>query len=208
MRRYAPDPDALAAALAARVDRLERDTQQAATDLASLGRGVAQLTAQIRLLVGVDAAVDGSGDGALVEERPAGQPDWLTVKDVETARAWLIDVTDWSSGVLPGHGLTVGAPCWPLHPEVVCLLLALKAERDAAYECAGPTAVSEWLTRWLPAVATRMSEALAVCMAERGHREGGVTYDASDLDSASVAAWWVTDRDLPAAFAFDLRRLT
>jgi hypothetical protein len=48
-RRYSPDPDALAAALAARVDRLEHDTGQAATDLASLGRGVAQLTAQIRL---------------------------------------------------------------------------------------------------------------------------------------------------------------
>lgn len=210
-RRYTPDPDAVTTALAARVDRLERDVHQSSTDLTALGRGVADLTAQIRSLTSTIGSTTGSAGGARQQqdaEDDDPQPDWIAVLDVETARTWLAAVADGVRDVLPQHGVTLAAPCWALHPGVVALLLAVQLERAAAYAQARPTAVTEWLTRWLPAAVARIDDALAACVAERGHREAGAVYDARDVDLASVATWWAADRHLPAARALALPRLS
>jgi hypothetical protein len=210
-RRYLPDPDALTAAIARRVDAIERDQATAAGEVTALGRGVAELTAEIRRLARLtpanDDTTENAADGTAEGEAPV-QPDWLTVEDVETARIWLVELHRWVTEVLPGHGFTVTAPCWPLHPDVVAVLLALEVERETAYASDRPTPVTEWLTRWLPAATARIDTALAGCISERGHQHADAVYDATGLDPASVAAWWVTDRDTPAPDAFTLPRLT
>jgi hypothetical protein len=206
-RRYSPDPDALAAALAARVDRLEHQVRQTGTDVAAIGRGLADLTGQIRRL-GDPAAPLEAGPDDEEDIGVAGQPDWMRLADADTAREWLTGLDDWLTDVAGPHGLTVASVCWPLHPDVVALLLALLGEREAAYHGQRPTPVTEWLTRWLPAASTAITTALAACVAERGHRAGARTYDATGLDLASVAAWWATDRHIPAEHAFALPALT
>jgi hypothetical protein len=207
-RRYSPDPDALAAALAARVDRLEREARQTGADVTAIGRGLAGLTAQIRRLADPPATLEAGPDDEDGMNEVAGQPDWMDVDDADTARVWLTGLHDWLTDVAGHHGLTMPPACWPLHPDVVALLLAVQGEREAAYHGQRPTPVTEWLTRWLPAASTAITTALAACVAERGHRAGARTYDATGLDLASVAAWWATDRHIPAEHAFALPALT
>jgi hypothetical protein len=206
-RRYSPDPDALAAALAARVDRLEHQARQTGTDLAAIGRGLADLTAQIRRLTDHDIPPTVGGDDEESVDEAGAQPDWMDVDDAETAHEWLTGLDDWLTDVAGHHGLTVPAGCWLLHPDVVALLLAVQGERETAYHGQRPTPVTEWLTRWLPATQAAISSALAGCVAERGHRAAGRTYDTTGLDAASVAAWWATDRHTPAEHAFALPAL-
>jgi hypothetical protein len=218
IRRYDPDPAALLSALAGRVDSIERDLRGATGDLAALGRGVADLTAEIRRLATLTPTAagfgpqDGAGNGADAgaedgTEASPGQPDWLAIQDAETARLWLVELHRWVEQVLAGHGLTIPAACWPLHPDVVALLLALEVERETAYAGDRPTPVTEWLTRWLPTTAARIDTALAGCVAERGHHHAGAVYDATGLDPASIATWWATDRTTPAPDAFALTQL-
>jgi hypothetical protein len=213
IRRYDPDPAALLTALAGRVDAIERDLHSATGDLTGLGRGVADLTAEIRRLAaltpGDGSGAEGNGEqGGVDGEESSGQPDWLTVEDVETARLWLVELHRWVRDVLPGHGVVIAAACWPLHPDVVSVLLALEVERETAYAGERPTPVTEWITRWLPAAGVRIDLALAACVSERGHHHTGVVYDATGLDPASIATWWATDRATPAPAAFALPRLT
>ena len=211
-RRYVSDPDGLAAALAGRVDRLETDVRRTSDDLTALGRGVGQLTAQIRGLTtatGNDPGTSGGDTDPVPDEAEAeSQPDWMGIEDVELAREWLTDLQSWLTYVARHHGLILSAPCWPLHPDVVALLLALQYERSAAYEGERPTPVTEWLTRWFPATSSAIETALSGCVAERGHRHAGHIYDTTDLDLAAVAAWWALDRhELPAVQALGLTRL-
>ncbi len=210
-RKYLPEGELLAAALAGRVDATEHEVRKTSADVAALGRGLADLTAQIRTLTtngtggtGTDsAAQDDDEDG-----RPAGQLDWFAVDDVETARVILTGLQDTVEAVLTHHGISLDVPCWPLHPAVVVELLALVAERTGAYTGPKPTPVSEWLTRWLPATTERITAALATCLAEHGHRERPHLYDTTGFDPLSAAAWWARERHLPAPEAFALPRLT
>ena len=231
-RRYLPDPDALATALAGRVDTLEHQITQTSTDVATLARGVGDLTTQIRDLTtiltpptnrqhppnpGQDPAApahdltstgtdpDDDGDG---QEEVEGQPDWFTVTDPGVAQAILGTLTTWVQDVTTHYGLTLPSVCWALHPDVVADLLALHSERAGAYTGPRPTPVSEWLTRWLPATTERIHTALRACASERGHVHDGLTYDTTGFDPLSAGAWWALERHLPAPTAFALTRLT
>jgi hypothetical protein len=209
-RRYLPAGELLAAALAGRIDSLERQLTQTARDVTALGRGLTDLTTQIRTLTTNTTAnltsPAGSPPPAVVLEE--GQPDWFAVTDPDTARDLLTGLSGLVGAVLVHHGITLTVACWALHPDVVADLLALAAERDAAYTGPRPTPVSEWLSRWLPATTERITTALTGCVAERGHRDGGRVYDTTGFDPLSAAAWWAMDRHVPAAEAFALTRLT
>ena len=210
--RTRPDPEDLATLLAGRVDTLEQQLGQITVDVAALGRGVGDLTTQIRKLTttltpdttgpaGDPVAVDG-------DDEMDGQPDWFAVTDPDTALEILTVLTTWVQTIGRHHGITLPITCWVLHPHVVAALLALATERDHAYTGARPTPVSEWLTRWLPATATTISTGLAACVAVRGHWARGLTYDLTGFDPLSAGPWWATDRDTPAVTAFALPPLT
>jgi hypothetical protein len=197
VKQYVPDP--AIEALAARLDTVERrlgQVEQLQADVTALGRGVADLTGQVRRLTDLaarPAAVAGSGGSPAAsgtEADAAGQPDWTTVTDPDTAAAWLVALADWSGAVLTPLGAAPASPCWPLHPAVVVELLALVAEHRAAYAAAGPTAVSEWLARWLPGATGRIHRALDRCAQERGHVQDGRAYQLPHLDVIAVATWW------------------
>jgi hypothetical protein len=215
-RRYLPDDQALAAALAGRIDVLERQLRQTTGDVTALGRGVSTLSSQIRdlatnLTPTAAGTGDGPGNGELDEDgdgqEVTGQPDWFTVTDPDEAAAILTTLNTWVQEVGVHHGITVPVPCWGLHPDVVTDLLALSTERISAYTNPHPTPVSEWLTRWLPAATERISSALTPCARERGHRDNGITYDTSGFDPYSAGPWWALDRETPAPTAFALTRL-
>lgn len=174
-------------ALAAQVATLQ-------TDVAALGRGVASLTQAVRAGATTTPASD-DGD----EEETKGQPDWLTVTDPEAARTWMAGAVEWLAGPGRWHGLDL-APCWVLHPDVVADVLALSAERTAAYTSV-PSVVLDYLGRWLPDTRARITQALTGCTEARAHKVDGQMWDCTDLDPATVATWWATDRDRPAPTA-------
>lgn len=218
-RRYNPDGTLLIPAILARVDALEQTTSTAAGDVAALGRSLADVTGQLRRLANGapttpnDAraviAAAGTGEGNTdAEDEPAPQWDWFAFTDPETV-GLLLDPAQLAldmllladravRDVLGYYGIALTVACWSLHPTVVADLLALHAERAAAYASPSPTPVSEWLTRWVPTGRDRITAALADCVAERGHRHEGRTYDVRSFDAYSVAAWWAT-RCLPDA---------
>jgi hypothetical protein len=207
-RRYVPEPDAVLTVLAGRVDAVERQLRLTderlagvAEDVAALGRGMADLVAQIRRLGEPDPTAAASPAGEDVDEGKITEPqrDWITITDPVLAAQWLDDLATWTTDVLAPHDAAPAAICWPLHPDVVAELMALQADRDAAYDGGRPTPVSEWLARWLPSASQRIDAALAHCIAERGHHVDGRTYDATVLDPASVAGWWTEHRGRPAA---------
>src|SRR5690348_861509 len=113
-----PEPDAFLTAIARRIETLEQDGARTSTDLTALGRGVADLTAQIRHLANQpgDDATDPAG---LAAEEGQGQPDWLAVTDPQAARELLEAVQAWTEQVLGRFGWRLPAQCWPLHPLVV-----------------------------------------------------------------------------------------
>jgi len=201
-RRYVVEDDgALLTALAGRVDSLERAHRVTVNEVSGLRRGLTELMTEIRRRPAPGAAGAGAPGGAGGGD---GQPDWVAVDDVDTARAWLAEVDRGRQQILTRHGMTVTAPCWSVHPDVVTCLTALLAERAAAYAGDRTGAVLDWLTRWAPAITTRIDASLAGCIAERAHTEHGHSYHVRDLDTASVAAWWVKDRHIPAPEAFAL----
>jgi hypothetical protein len=214
-RRYLPAGDTLATLLAGRVDALEQQLAQNAGDVTALGRGVADLTTQIRQLTNTPAA-GGSGDGGAgaeengpaEEEPPVGQPDWFTVTEPEDAIEILTTLTVWVQNIGAHHGIALPVACWGLHPDVVAALLALAAERDTAYTGPQPTPVSEWLARWLPAGVAAITTALACCTEARAHTEAGIAYSLAGFDPISAGPWWALDRITPAPTAFALPVLT
>jgi hypothetical protein len=212
-RRYLPPGDLLATALAGRVDALERETRDNTTGVTALGRGVADLTAQIRRLTDTPTAgtaIGEQGDQQDSEDdgEDVGQPDWFAVEDPQTARDILTALTAWVEAIGIHYGITLSVPCWVLHPDVVTDLLALSLEREGAYTGPKPTPVSEWLTRWLPATTERITQALAGCAADRAHRHHGHLYDTQGFDPLSAGTWWAHDRHTPAPEAFALPHLT
>jgi hypothetical protein len=209
-RQYRPAGDLLATVLAGRVDTLEQQLAQNAGDVTALGRGVADLTTQIRQLATAPTASEHAGASGETEESesPVGQPDWFTVTEPETAIHILTSLTAWVQNIGAHHGIALPVACWGLHPDVVAALLALAAERETAYTGPKPTPVSEWLARWLPASITAITTALAACAEARGHTENGKTYGLDGFDPISAGSWWALDRTTPAPTAFALPALT
>jgi hypothetical protein len=215
-RQYRPAGDTLATLLAGRVDSLEQQLAQNTGDVTALGRGVADLTTQIRQLANAPAAGGSEGGSARTEENgeaeedepPVGQPDWFAVTEPETAIEILTTLTGWVQSIGTHHGIALPLACWGLHPDVVAALLALATERDTAYTGPQPTPVSEWLARWLPAGVTAITTALAGCAEARAHTEGGIAYDLAGFDPISAGPWWALDRTTPAVVAFALPALT
>ena len=135
------------------------------------------------------------------EEQEEPPRDWLAVDDVETARQWLKDLTEWIAG--PYRYLPKAyelPPCWPWHHTIVQELLAIHRSRTAAYE-AGGGPVSDFLTRWWPSTLARLEEELGghcTGPAKRGgeirpgvHQEGGKRFAVDPGMVDHLAAWWV-----------------
>lgn len=140
------------------------------------------------------------------DDEPKGQRDWLTVTDAGTARKWLHAATEWLSTIGAAEQINLPA-CWPLHPLAVAEIIALAAERAAAYKSPAPLASIDYLGRCLPGARGRLAHMFAECT--RGvHVHGSTqwTVRADDIDTDQVATWWATDRDRPAPEAFLLAR--
>ncbi|MCE0536607.1 hypothetical protein LWF15_13930 [Kineosporia rhizophila] len=202
--RYSPDPGDLGKALAARLDKLERAHAETHTDVQALGRGLNDLASAVRS----GSATTGTTSGAASqnEEEQAAQPDWFA-RDLtaELACEMVTVLRAQTEVVLAHYGIELAPPCWVLHPTVVADLLALVCERQTAYADERPTRVSEWVNRWQPAAAERVTTALNPCRQDRAHHDrDGRLWDVGDLDPLSAATWWATDRNTPApdAFAF------
>ncbi len=223
VRRSVPDPEALVAVLAGKVDALDQAHARTVTDVQDLARAFAHLNHQIRTLTstlhenpsagaglraGTTPPAGPTGPGAGEPDQDvAGQPDWINVSDPRAAVALLGEVQAFADEFLAPLGWAVPAPCWPLHPEVVTELLALSESHQHAWAEPTPTDVCEWLSRWLPGAGARITTALGPCLAERGHRHAGRTYRATGLRLEAIARWWATERTLPAPEAFTLQPL-
>ncbi len=157
--RYSPDPGDLGKALAARLDKLERAHAETHTDVQALGRGLNDLASAVRS----GSATTGTTSGAASqnEEEQAAQPDWFA-RDLtaELACEMVTVLRAQTEVVLAHYGIELAPPCWVLHPTVVADLLALVCERQTAYADERPTRVSEWVNRWQPAAAERVTTAL------------------------------------------------
>lgn len=233
MKKQLPDPEGLTARLTARLTVLENriggldDAVTAiSADVAALGRGLAELTGQVRALTdattghilrtarthnpgngnGHGPATDGAGDQ---QGEGEGQPDWIRVTDPDAAAAWLTVVGEFVDEVLTRYSYTPPPPCWPLHPGVVAELLALHAQHQAVYALPDPTGVSEWLGRWRPGAVERVGGWLSSCANQRGHTHAGRLYHVEHLQLPDVAAWWAdTHGENPDAVeAFTLTRI-
>ena len=158
-----------------------------------------------------DVAAIGKIVGKILEtpdsdEEPKGQRDWLTVTDPGVACRWLQEATEWLSTIGAAEQINLPA-CWPLHPLAVAEILALAAERAAAYKAAAPLASVDYLGRCLPGARSRLAHLFTDC-ARGVHVHGSTqwTVRAGDIDTDEVATWWATDRDRPAPEAFLLAR--
>jgi hypothetical protein len=159
-------------AVVGRVDRLE-------ADLAKLDRTL--------------TALSGAVKGLLAQKQElAVQPDWLTVDKPAVAEAMLLAAVDWTER----HGATLGLkvqPCWPWHPQAVAVLLAATQYHYAVYHGPSPVAVTDFLTRYLPAIAKQLREAQGSCR-EAIHLDGSEKYTVHRDQLPDLAAWWAIDR--------------
>lgn len=218
MNRNEPDPAAFVEGLGRRLDAVDThlvtvDYRLAAVDrlsadVAAVGRGMAELTAQVRALnesraggVGPGTVLPGPGDpdGDPADEGGAAdpgylQPDWLTVTDPDLAGQWLGDAAEFAARILaqfPGPTLPA---CWPLHPAAVVEMIALNLQHGDAYGVENPSGVSELLARWLPGAVRRLKTVTASCGNRNGHVEGKRVYQVPHLDPYRVALWWIDSR--------------
>lgn len=213
MKRHEPDPAATVAALSRRIDGMDQrltllDSIDA--DVAALGRGLGDLTAQMKNLA--EAATrriferPQRPNGSSTEQPEAAeQPNWLIVTDPTEAAQWLCDASAFAADVLPLLGRTALPGCWPLHPAAVAEVLAVQAQYRTAYTAPEPTPVSELLSRWLPGAVRRLTTETGACASDRAHQAGGRSYEIPRLDPNSVATWWAethgTSPDAVEAFA-------
>ena len=215
-RRYAPDGSLLIPAILARVDSLEQATSTLNGDVTAIGRGLGDVTGQLRRLTDTStpsstadpaagrAAIAAAGAGAASQDDDEAVPNWdwfaftnpetvgLLLDPAQLALDMLMLAARSVRDVLCHYGIALPVACWSLHPTVVADLLSLHLERENAYASTSPTPVSEWLTRWVPAGRDRITAALGGCVAERGHVHAGRTYDTRGFDPYSTAAWWAT----------------
>ena len=159
-------------AVVGRVDRLE-------ADLAKLDRTLTALSGAVKGLLAA-------------KQEQAVQPDWLTVDKPAVAQAMLLAAVDWTER----HGATLGLkvqPCWPWHPQAVAVLLAATQHHYAVYHGPSPVAVTDFLTRYLPAIAKQLREAQGNCR-EAIHLQNGDKYTVHRDQLPDLARWWATDR--------------
>ena len=206
------------------IDARLAQVDQLAQDVAALGRGLADVAAQVRAqadstsrrIIAVpnqrDRVGEAGPDGDETAEAEAesdgaeAQPNWLTVTDPAAAIQWLTDAVAFVDDVLAPLGQAPNPSCWLLHPRTVIEVIALQAQYRLAYSAEDATAVSELLTRWLPGATGRVGKDLSNCLSERAHRHGGRPYELPKLDPVLVASWWVDTRgrDPDAVEAFSL----
>jgi hypothetical protein len=224
-----PADDAVTA-LARRLDDVDTRLLQLdalTRDVAAVGRGLADLTAQVRALTeatnrgivtapnrkplpaGSDdtTAASGGDDGAT---EGMVQPNWLTVTDPDLAAAWLAAAMTFAAEVLARFPDGSVPDCWPLHEAAVVEMVALQSQYATAYEAEHPGPVSELLGRWLPGAVRRLTKATAECERRSGHVEGRHVYQVPHLDAGRVAVWWVESRgtDPTASVAFAMTAVT
>ncbi len=159
-------------AVVGRVDRLE-------ADLAKLDRTVTGLAGAVKGLLAA-------------KQEQAVQPDWQAVDDPAVAQTMLLAAVEWTEH----HGATLGLkvqPCWPWHPQAVAVLLAAAQHHHAVYHGPSPVAVTDFLTRYLPAIAKQLREAQGNCR-EAIHLDAGQKYTVHRDQLPDLAAWWATDR--------------
>lgn len=157
-----------------RLDTLEAALDQQAVDIAALGRGVSALLKAKR-------------------EDGRGQPDWIAVDDPAAAVTLLEAAATWVDKHAAHLGLEV-QPCWPWHPSAVVVVLALAEHYRAAYRGHAAPAVTDYLTRTLPAGAATVRRALGQCTRHE-HQEAGDTWTTTWAALPELARWWATDRD-------------
>lgn len=190
-------------------------------DVAAIGRGMADLTAQVRALTeattrgiitastrtGHESGPDATSDA---EEGQEGQPDWLTVPDPESAAVWLTDALVFVDDVLARFPDGTLPACWPLHEVAVVEVVALHRQWVDAHASPDPGAVSDLLGRWLPGAVRRLGKLTGECGLQRAHQENGHSYRVPALDPGRVALWWVESRgtDPTASVAFAMTRLS
>ena len=206
-----------------RVDARLAQVDQLSADVAAVGRGLAELIAQVRALnesrvtgagpaatIGADDGPDTDPDADAVLDHGSLQPDWLRVTDPDLAGQWLADAAEFAGAVLahfPGMSLPA---CWPLHPAAVVDLIALNFQRGDAYGAESAAGVSEFQARWLPSAVRRLTAATASCEKRFGHVEDKHVYRVDALDPARVALWWIDSRATgrpSASAAFCLTRI-
>src|SRR4051794_40355168 len=159
-------------AVVGRVDRVEADLAKLNGTVTSLGTAVKGLLAQ--------------------KQAQAKQPDWLAVDKPAVAVTMLLGTVEW----MDRYGATLGLkvqPCWPWHPHVVAVLLAAAQHHYAVYHGAAPIAVTDFLTRYLPAIAKQLREAQGSCR-EAIHLAAGEKYVVHRDQLPDLARWWATDR--------------
>jgi hypothetical protein len=159
-------------AVVGRVDRLEADLSKLNHTVAGLGSAVKGLLAQ--------------------KQDQAVQPDWLTVDKPAVALTMLLATVDWTDRQGATLGLKV-QPCWPWHPQLVATLLAAGQHHHAVYHGPSPIAVTDFLTRYLPAIAKQLREAQGSCR-EAIHLVAGEKYVVHRDQLPELARWWATDR--------------
>lgn len=191
-----------------RVDTRLAQVDQLSADVAAVGRGLAELTAQVRALnesrhtggANPAAATGEDGDSDPDDDAdPDGmdgvlQPDWLTVTDPDLAGQWLADAAEFATAILAHFPGTPLPACWPLHPAAVVDLIALNLQRGHAYGVESPSEVSEFQARWLPGAVRRLTAVTASCEKRFGHVEDKRVYQVPPLDPYRVALWWIDSR--------------
>ncbi len=138
------------------------------------------------------------------EKKPKGQPSWLTLdgdedKQVDQAVKLLADLAAWVGQVWTRYPDTTLPHCWAYHPWAVSELLGVWQAWKHAYtgKSADPTRVEEWLDRWRPNAAGRLSKGLAGCSLADHGASGPQAYlpprvPGGDDHLEGVAMWWST----------------
>jgi hypothetical protein len=162
-------------AVVGRVDRVE-------SDLAKLTSTVTGLNGAVKRLL-------------TAEQEKARQPDWLAVDKPAVAEAMLMATADWADryGTLLG---LMPQPCWPWHAHLVAVLVAAAQHHAAIYAGPNPVAVTDYLTRHLPAIAKQLREGQGSCR-EAIHLDGrdkSEKYVVHRDQLPDLARWWATDR--------------
>ena len=107
------------------------------------------------------------GGAADVDDAAVSVPWWPDLDADARAEAWA-ELIGWlNDALLPRHsdlGRTL-TPCWVLHPSVIDELAMLHATWHNAYQGrhSSPSAVGEWLDRWLPNARRRIETELKEC---------------------------------------------
>src|SRR4051812_1438160 len=159
-------------AVVGRVDRVE-------SDLTKLSSTVTGLSGAVKRLL-------------TAEQERSRQPEWLSVDKPAVAEAVLLATAEWTDR----YGSTLGLrpqPCWPWHPHLVAVLLAAAQHHSAVYAGPSPVAVTDFLTRYLPAIAKQLRDAQGSCR-EAIHLDAGEKYVVHRDQLPDLARWWATDR--------------